>query len=128
MERGGGGEVMGSAAVLEGTHLCSTRQLRDMLPCLGGVAVLLPFIAQVTLRLPSSRSPCSACTGAFPFVLMHTRSQTSSYIHISMTSTPTYAMKLHQCTAMLQSLITLYFLSYTRKYAHTPNMPVKSSA
>ena len=49
MERGRGGEVIGSAAVLEGTHLCSTLQLRDMLPCLGGVSVLLPFIAQVAL-------------------------------------------------------------------------------
>lgn len=52
MERGGGGgsEGDGSAAVLEGTQLCSTRQLRDMLPCLGGVALLLPFIAQVSAR------------------------------------------------------------------------------
>lgn len=57
MERGGGGsEGDGSAAVLEGTQLCSTRQLRDMLPCLGGVALLLPFIAQVSpWSLPSGR-------------------------------------------------------------------------
>ena len=58
MERGRGGEVIGSAAVLEGTHLCSTLQLRDMLPCLGGVSVLLPFIAQVT-QAQALALPCS---------------------------------------------------------------------
>jgi len=47
MDRYGGGEVAGAAAVLEATQLCNTRQLRDMLACLGGIGVLLPFIAQV---------------------------------------------------------------------------------
>jgi len=46
MDRYGGGEVAGAAAVLEATQLCNTRQLRDMLACLGGIGVLLPFIAQ----------------------------------------------------------------------------------
>ena len=57
MDRYGGGEVTGAAAVLEATQLCNTRQLRDMLACLGGIGVLLPFIAQARLR-PGS------CAGA----------------------------------------------------------------
>ncbi|KAK9836952.1 hypothetical protein WJX81_002248 [Elliptochloris bilobata] len=36
-----------AAALLEGSWLCCTRQLRDLLPCLGGVAVLLPLLEQL---------------------------------------------------------------------------------
>ena len=36
-----------AAALLEGSRLCCTRQLRDLLPCLGGVAVLLPLLEQL---------------------------------------------------------------------------------
>lgn len=32
------------ATLLPGTHPCCTRQPRDMLHCLGGMAVLLPFL------------------------------------------------------------------------------------
>ena len=52
MDRSGGaGEASGAAAVLEATQLCNTRQLRDMLACLGGIGVLLPFIAQVGIAV-----------------------------------------------------------------------------
>ena len=43
----GTGEDAGTAAMLEGTQLCCTCQLRDILHCLGGVAVLLPLLAQL---------------------------------------------------------------------------------
>ena len=46
MERGAAGDG-DTAAILEGTQLCCTRQLRDLLPCLGGVAALLPLITQL---------------------------------------------------------------------------------
>ncbi|KAK9905588.1 hypothetical protein WJX75_002584 [Coccomyxa subellipsoidea] len=51
MERGGAGDG-DTVAILEGTQLCCTRQLRDLLHCLGGVSVLLPLFAQ--LDAPSS--------------------------------------------------------------------------
>jgi hypothetical protein len=50
MERGGGAGDGDTAAILEGTQLCCTRQLRDLLPCLGGVAALLPLVGR--------REPC----------------------------------------------------------------------
>lgn len=43
----GGVEEGGSAAMLEGTQLCRTCQLRDILHCLGGVAILLPLLTQL---------------------------------------------------------------------------------
>ncbi len=46
MERGGAGDG-DTVAILEGTQLCCTRQLRDLLHCLGGVSVLLPLFAQL---------------------------------------------------------------------------------
>jgi hypothetical protein len=46
MERGGGGDG-DTVAILEGTQLCATRQLRDLLPTLGGVSALLPPLAQL---------------------------------------------------------------------------------
>ena len=46
MDRGGI-EEGGSAAMLEGTQLCCTCQLRDILHCLGGVSVLLPLLSQL---------------------------------------------------------------------------------
>ncbi len=39
-----------AAALLEGSRLCCTRQLRNLLPCLGGVAVLLPLLEQLGAR------------------------------------------------------------------------------
>lgn len=51
MDQGGvdraGVEEGGSAAMLEGTQLCCTCQLRDILHCLGGVSALLPLLAQL---------------------------------------------------------------------------------
>lgn len=52
MNAGGGGEG-GTAAMLEGTQLCCTCQLRDILHCLGGVAVLLPLLSHLGTPLPS---------------------------------------------------------------------------
>ena len=46
MERGGAGDG-DTVAILEGTQLCATRQLRDLLPTLGGVSALLPPLAQL---------------------------------------------------------------------------------
>ena len=43
-----------AAAVAEGTHLCCTRRLQDMLHCLGGVTVLLPLLAQLGAAAPLS--------------------------------------------------------------------------
>lgn len=52
MERGSGGDSDGGAAVaLEGAQLCTTTRLRDILHCLGGVAVLLPLLTQLDLPL-----------------------------------------------------------------------------
>ena len=49
MDRGAA-EDGGTAAMLEGTQLCCTCQLRDILHCLGGVAALLPLLAQLGAR------------------------------------------------------------------------------
>jgi len=43
-----------AAALLEGSRLCCTRQLRNLLPCLGGVAVLLPLLEQLGARAGAS--------------------------------------------------------------------------
>lgn len=43
----GGTDDNGTAAILEGTQLCCTCQLRDILHCLGGVSVLLPLVNQL---------------------------------------------------------------------------------
>lgn len=50
MERGGPLGDGDTAAILEGTQLCCTRQLRDLLHCLGGITVLLPLFAQLGAR------------------------------------------------------------------------------
>ena len=50
MERVGGEAA--TAAMAEGTRRCCACHLRDLLPCLGGVAALLPLFAQ--LGAPSS--------------------------------------------------------------------------
>lgn len=42
-----GAEEADTASILEGTQLCCTHQLRDMLHCLGGVPLLLPLIANL---------------------------------------------------------------------------------
>ena len=52
MDRGPLGEG-DTVAILEGTQLCCTRQLRDLLHCLGGIPVLLPLFAQ----LGAARAP-----------------------------------------------------------------------
>ena len=49
MEKGNAGDA-DTVAILEGTQLCCTRQLRDLLHCLGGITVLLPLFAQLGLR------------------------------------------------------------------------------
>ena len=46
MEKGNAGDG-DTVAILEGTQLCCTRQLRDLLHCLGGIPVLLPLFAQL---------------------------------------------------------------------------------
>ena len=46
MDRGGTDDN-GTAAILEGTQLCCTCQLRDILHCLGGISVLLPLVNQL---------------------------------------------------------------------------------
>ena len=76
---GGGGEANGAAAVLEATQLCNTRQLRDMLACLGGIGVLLPFIAQVKAAPAALNGMLATSSGGPPqvgdmliFLLMHT--------------------------------------------------------
>ena len=43
----GGVEEGGSAAMLEGTQLCRTCQLKDILHCLGGVTILMPLLSQL---------------------------------------------------------------------------------
>ena len=43
----GGPEDGDTAALAEGTQLCRTTQLRDMLHCLGGVSALLPLLSQL---------------------------------------------------------------------------------
>ena len=43
----GGPEDGDTAALAEGTQLCRTTQLRDMLHCLGGVASLLPLLSEL---------------------------------------------------------------------------------
>ena len=45
MERTGGEAA--TAAMQEGTRRCCACHLRDLLPCLGGVAALLPLFAQL---------------------------------------------------------------------------------
>lgn len=68
----GGVEERGSAAILEGTQLCRTCQLRDILHCLGGVAILLPLFSQLgggltTLGMSSlRRSSATASSCAKP--------------------------------------------------------------
>jgi hypothetical protein len=73
MESGGPSDA-DTAAILEGTQLCCTRQLRDLLHCLGGVTVLLPLFAQLGLqrrpKLPtrhkaSAASPFCRCITAY---------------------------------------------------------------
>ena len=49
MEKGNAGDG-DTVAILEGTQLCCTRQLRDLLHCLGGITVLLPLFAQLGQR------------------------------------------------------------------------------
>ena len=46
MEKGNAGDG-DTVAILEGTQLCCTRQLRDLLHCLGGITVLIPLFAQL---------------------------------------------------------------------------------
>jgi Domain of unknown function (DUF4704) len=48
-----GSEEADTASILEGTQLCCTHQLRDMLHCLGGVPLLLPLIANLGMPRPS---------------------------------------------------------------------------
>ncbi len=64
MERGGAGDG-DTVAILEGTQLCCTRQLRDLLHCLGGVSVLLPLFAQLG-RWPGvvNSLPCTVMMAA----------------------------------------------------------------
>ena len=57
MEKGTAGEG-DSVAILEGTQLCCTRQLRDLLHCLGGIPVLLPLLAQLGKPQTSSHCVC----------------------------------------------------------------------
>ena len=40
-------EEGGNASLLEGTQLCCTCQLRDILHCLGGISILLPLLKQL---------------------------------------------------------------------------------
>jgi hypothetical protein len=54
MEKGAAGEG-DSVAILEGTQLCCTRQLRHLLHCLGGTPVLLPLFAQLGKPQTSSQ-------------------------------------------------------------------------
>ena len=61
MDRGPLGEG-DTVAILEGTQLCCTRQLRDLLHCLGGIPVLLPLFAQ--LGTPSHTCAALICTVA----------------------------------------------------------------
>ena len=53
MEKGNAGDA-DTVAILEGTQLCCTRQLRDLLHCLGGITVLLPLFAQLGSEIPQS--------------------------------------------------------------------------
>ena len=55
----GGTDDNGTAAILEGTQLCCTCQLRDILHCLGGVSVLLPLVNQLGRANPPSPTPPS---------------------------------------------------------------------
>lgn len=43
----------GTAAIMEGTRLCCTCQLREILHCLGGVPVLLPLLSHLGTLLSS---------------------------------------------------------------------------
>ena len=54
----GGPEDGDTAALAEGTQLCRTTQLRDMLHCLGGVAALLPLLSQLGEPLSLHRLLC----------------------------------------------------------------------
>ncbi|KAL0021859.1 hypothetical protein WJX77_009077 [Trebouxia sp. C0004] len=45
-----------TAAVQEGSQLCCTCHLRDLLHCLGGVTVLLPLVAQLDSAAPAAGS------------------------------------------------------------------------
>ncbi|DBA78126.1 TPA: hypothetical protein ACH3X2_008097 [Trebouxia sp. C0005] len=45
-----------TAAVQEGSQLCCTCHLRDLLHCLGGVSVLLPLVAQLDSAAPAASS------------------------------------------------------------------------
>ena len=56
MEKGNAGDG-DTVAILEGTQLCCTRQLRDLLHCLGGTTVLLPLFAQLGWHFHISRKP-----------------------------------------------------------------------
>ncbi len=57
MEKGNAGDG-DTVAILEGTQLCCTRQLRDLLHCLGGITVLLPLFAQLGDCLLPPHPPC----------------------------------------------------------------------
>ncbi|KAL3142038.1 hypothetical protein ABBQ32_004670 [Trebouxia sp. C0010 RCD-2024] len=46
-----------TAAVQEGSQLCCTCHLRDLLHCLGGVSVLLPLVAQLDVGVPHPSTP-----------------------------------------------------------------------
>ena len=61
MDRGPLGEG-DTVALLEGTQLCCTRQLRDLLHCLGGIPILLPLFAQLgTAPAPLCHSHLYTC-------------------------------------------------------------------
>lgn len=67
MERVGGEAA--TAAMQEGTRRCCACHLRDLLPCLGGVAAVLPIFAQLGMQLPVSDQSgietwCAACIPA----------------------------------------------------------------
>ena len=68
MDRGPLGEG-DTVAILEGTQLCCTRQLRDLLHCLGGIPVLLPLFAQ----LGETTTPrCIPLSSALPQAALQT--------------------------------------------------------
>ena len=55
-----------TAAVQEGSQLCCTCHLRDLLHCLGGVSILLPLVSvhqTVALEQGDERSTCVASAG-----------------------------------------------------------------
>ena len=47
MEGGSAGVEGDTAAMQEGTRRCVACHLADLLPCLGGVAAILPLLAQL---------------------------------------------------------------------------------